>query len=141
MEEAEIKELVGRLLKEGKGLNEILNYLRDEEGVSLTYLDLRMIAAEVEEEAPPEEPAEEETPSPEPDVGGPQIEFDTVMQPGAELSGTAALGSGAKLRWLLGADGRLQMGLEPGSSQPTEPELVEFQQKLIETLQQRYGQM
>jgi len=146
MDEAEIRDLVGQLLRDGKSLNEILNYLKEEKGVSMTYLDLRLIAAEFEE-ATPEEPAEgkpqdeEEGPEDKQTAAGATIEFDTVVQSDAQVSGRATLASGAKLQWLLDAFGRLQIGLESGSPQPSEAELLEFQQSLIDALRQRYGQL
>ena len=136
MEDAELKKLIAQLRKEDHSLNEILDMLHKEHDVKLTFLDLRMLVAEIEKskpvkKAPPkkekpkkEEPGEQALP------GGTRVDIDQIVQPGAQISGSAALPSGSKIRWAVDASGRLNMGLEPGSAQPTQQDMQAFQQTL-----------
>ena len=135
MEDADLRRLVTELREQGSSLNEILDTLHNEHDVRLTFLDLRMLVAEIEdskpvEKAPRKEEPEEEEAAPE----GTHVEVDAVMQPGAQLSGRASLASGAKIQWAIDAHGRLNLGLEKGSPQPTEQDMTEFQQALTQKL-------
>jgi len=138
MEDAQIKEIIIKLRDEEMSLNEILDTLHNEHDVKLTFLELRMLVAEIEDSQPvekeppkPEEPEEEEEAAP----GEAVVEVDQIVQPGAQLSGNASMPSGAKVKWYVDAAGRLGMGLEPGSAQPTEEDIAAFQQALSAKLQ------
>lgn len=48
MEQNEIKLLVGKMLADGKELTEIQNALNQEHGINMTFLELRLMAADLE---------------------------------------------------------------------------------------------
>ena len=138
MEDAELRDLIKKLREEDTSLSQILDVLHKEHNVKLTFLDLRMLVAEIEKSPPvekapskPEEKAEE----PEAAPGGTHVEVDQVMQPGAQLSGSASLPSGAKVTWHINDMGQLKLGLAPGSAQPTQDDIKAFQQALAQKLQ------
>ncbi len=140
MEDTALRELVAQLRKEGKSLNEILDILHKEHEVKLTFLELRMLVAEIEKNKPVEkkppkrEPAKKEEAA-SPAGGGAVVEIDQIPRPGAQLSGRASLPSGARVQWFVDAMGRLGMSLEPGSAQPTQADIMAFQETLTRRLQ------
>ena len=141
MDDEEVRKLVGELMGEGHSLNEILNILR-EKGSALTYLELRMIASEFEEEPeePEREPEEEEEEEPGPQMpSGVSVAVDAVAKPGVQLSGTASLKSGAKVQWFIDAYGRVGLQPEPGSARPLQSDMADLQQALEVTLRNQYG--
>jgi len=140
MEDAELKDLVKKMRDDGMSLNEILDALHKEHEVKLTFLDLRMLVAEIEKSQPVEKaPPKKEKPKEEGEEpatpGGASIEIDQIMQPGAQISGSASLPSGAKVKWFVDEMGRLGMNLAPGSEQPTESDIQAFRQALAQKLQ------
>lgn len=138
MEDAELKKTVDELRKQGKSLNEILDVLHKEHNVRITFLELRMLVAEIEKSEPVKKPDKklDETPDEEPTADlGTEVAIDQIMQPGAQLSGSAKLQSGARIKWFVDAMRRLNVSLEPGSSQPTEQDTRQFQQALAQKLQ------
>src|ERR1043166_7332977 len=52
MDNAERKQIVAQLLKEGRKLSEIQEYLRKEKNDSITYMELRMLLSEMEAKLP-----------------------------------------------------------------------------------------
>jgi len=141
MEDAELRTLVEALRDEDKSLNEILDVLHKEHKVRITFLELRMLVAEIEKSEPVKKPTKEEkegdeTLDDEPTADlGTQVTIDQIMQPGTQLSGSANLQSGAKIKWSIDAMRRLNVSLEPGSPQPTEQDVKQFQQALAQKLQ------
>ena len=149
MEDAELRDLVKRLRGEDKSLNEILDILHKEHEVRITFLDLRVLVAEIEKSKPVETKKKKEpkgfwrrgkdkdkkdTKPTEPS-GATTVEVDQVMRPGAQLSGNATLKSGAKVNWFFDSTGRLGLELQQGSAQPTQQDLKDFQRVLASKLQ------
>jgi hypothetical protein len=148
----ERKPIVAQLLKEGKSLSEIQDFLRKEKGDSITYMELRLLLSEMpdaklpEKEllktvAPPAAPA-----SVKPGVADAQasggklsISVDQMPAPGSMLSGYARFSSGAKGHWFLDEMGRLGLEPELGSSKPTQKDMQEFSTELRRMLQQTGG--
>ena len=141
MEDTEIRSLVTQLREEGSSLNEILDVLHKEHDVRMTFLELRMLVAEIEK-SKPVEPAERKRRAKEDDEEetagsslGTQVEVDQIVQPGMQLSGSAKMRSGAKIKWFVDAYSRLSAAVDQGSAQPTQQDMVEFQQALAQKLQ------
>ena len=141
MEDAELRNLVTQLRKEDKSLNEILDVLHKEHDVRITFLDLRMLVAEIEKSKPVKtekrlkEKRKREKTEEGPAAAGTRVEVDQIVQPGTQLSGTVEFQSGARAKWFVDAIGRLSLALEPSSAQPTQRDMVEFQQVLSRKLQ------
>ena len=142
----ERKQVVRQLLKEGRTLSEIQDYLRKEKGDSITYMELRLLLSEMPEVKLPEK----ELPKPPPsavaaattvgdakkEAGGKlSISVDQMPAPGAMLSGYARFSSGAKAHWFLDEMGRLGIEPELGSSKPTQKDTQEFTTELKRMLQ------
>ena len=155
MDDMTIKRFVAQKLQEGIKLSDIQNLLADELDCRMTFLDLRLLAAELEdvdwsqfdpkekkaEEAPaPAAPAADEaTPAAEPAAdpaaeaapaaaGNTLVELSRLSRPGAMAHGTVTFASGVTAEWLIDEMGRL--GLDKVSGQPTEQDIQEFQVEL-----------
>ena len=152
MDDMIIKRFVAQKLQEGIKLSDIQTLLADELQCRMTFLDLRLLAAELEdvdwskfdpqekkaEEAPaPAAPAAEEAvPAAEaaeageaPAVAGNTVvELSRLSRPGAMAHGTVTFASGVTAEWIIDEMGRL--GLDKVSGQPTEQDIQDFQVEL-----------
>ncbi len=156
----ERKEIIRKLLKEGKRLPEIQNYLIKEKQDSITYMELRLLVAELDVQLPAEssstftpvpatpvasakgQPAAKgkAAASASPLVGGKTtVEIDSVVRAGAALSGKASFSSGAKAEWMIDQYGRVGLDPLPGSTKPTQQDLQEFQTELRRIIEQAQG--
>ncbi len=141
MDTMEIKKIVAKKLSEGMPLGDILKLLADEHKVTMTFLELRLLASELEdvnweamepEEEEPEE-AEPEKPEAEEEVTGhTTVEVSKLTRPGAVAHGSVNFGSGAKADWTLDQMGRL--GLSNAEGEPTQEDIQEFQEELQKAL-------
>jgi DNA-binding transcriptional MerR regulator len=143
MDQDQRNRFIAQKLNEGLSLGEVQKLLA-EQGVTLTYLELRMIAADLKVDwkkqsskkaPPPKKPAEEEAEDEPPARGGrgrsrTQISVSRVVRPGASMSGDVVFASGAKAEWFVDAYGRLGLNPAKGSAKPTEDDLREFQAEL-----------
>ena len=150
-----IKRFVAQKLQEGIKLSDIQNLLADELDCRMTFLDLRLLAAELEDvdwsqfdpkekkaeevPAPAAPAADEATPAAEPAAdsaaeaapaaaGSTVVELSRLSRPGAMAHGTVTFASGVTAEWLIDEMGRL--GLDKVSGQPTEQDIQEFQVEL-----------
>ncbi len=154
MDEMIIKQFVAKKLHEGVKLSDIQNMLAEELDCKMTFLDLRLMAAELEDvdwskfdpsekkaeepaagapaaeasenaEAVGEDAATETAPAA---AGKTTVELSRLTRPGAMAHGTVNFGSGASAEWLIDEMGRL--GLDKVNGQPTENDIAEFQVEL-----------
>ena len=146
MDEQKIKEIVAEKLNDGLKLNEIQKLLEDEHDVRMTYLDLRMLAAEVEvdwtkQDPPPPEPADEDD---EPDIEEAElveppsqvkVTVSKIARTDAAISGNYECPSGARGEWIVDHYGRPGMIPVEGTPKPTEDEMKQFQEALVSQLQ------
>lgn len=152
MQKEEIKKLVSTLLNKGISLSDIQKQLQSEYAVKMTFLDLRLIASEIEsvdwskqksdmaakkaEEKAKEEKKKEENGSEdaEEDAGGGKtvVEVSKLTRPGSVANGSVKFASGAKADWVLDQYGRL--GLDKPEGEPTPEDLKEFQTELQKLL-------
>ena len=149
MTNEERKEIVRKLLAQGRSLSEVQDFLIKEKGDSITYMELRLLLSEMpdaklpEKEVPkpaaaapsPLDPAAGKAAAPEPAGGKLSISVDQAPAPGSMLSGYARFGSGAKAHWFLDEMGRLGVEPELGSSKPTQQDMKEFTTELRKLLQ------
>jgi len=168
MDTAERKQIVAQLLKEGRKLSEIQDFLRKEKGDSITYMELRMLLAEMEAKLPdqpssqftalkaspitapataPGQPKKGKPPAapggtPPPAAGKrgrTMVAIDEAPPPGAMLSGRVNFGSGAKAYWAMDDTGRIGLDPELGTGRPDQQDMQEFQQELRKLLEQAQG--
>ena len=138
----ERKVIVRQLLKEGRTLSQIQDYLRNEKSDSITYMELRLLLSEMPDATLPEKELSKTVLPPEPPAGVAtggklSISMDQMPAPGSMLSGYARFASGAKAHWFLDEAGRLGMEPELGTGKPTPADMQEFTTELRRMLQQR----
>lgn len=125
-------------LNEGKSLSDVQKLLTAE-GVNMTYLDLRLLAADLQVNWQKQDPAvvaKKEKPV-DPDAAakgaktsGTTVSVNKLVRPGAAMSGDVSFASGAKAEWYLDTYGRVGLNPAPGSGKPTEEDIREFQAEL-----------
>lgn len=113
-------------------------------GVNMTYLDLRLLAADlkvnwrkqdpVEKAPPPKAAADLAEPAPAAAPAKVQVTVSKLVRPGTALSGDVVFSSGAKAEWFVTHDGRLGMNPTPDKLKLTQDDLIEFQEQLQEKL-------
>ena len=140
MTKDELKKTIVKLLDEGHSLSEIQTILNKEYDEKMTFLDLRVLASELEnidwtkDESSDDEPDEDS--SKEGDAadteGKTVVEISKLQRPGVALSGSVKFASGATADWVLDQMGRL--GLEKSEGEPTKEDLQEFQEELQKTV-------
>lgn len=144
-----IKMFIGELLNDGVSLSDIQKRLHDEKGYKVTFLELRLLASELEgidwskqradiEAVEAEKKAEEEKAKAKDEAteeekeGKTVVELSKLKRPGAIASGSVKFGSGIKADWVLDQMGRL--GLENNDGEPNEQDIQEFQEELQKLL-------
>ncbi len=160
--------LVESWAADGATLNDVQTRLKSEFGISLTYLEARLLMLDVgvrlkdkpreqpkpEPEAPPaaapkepepeawEEPASalaETEIEPENEPGAEvTLTADQIAIPGALISGKVTFSDGQTATWYLDQFGRLGLGGAPQGYQPPKGDIPKFQQQL-DRIMQRAG--
>lgn len=155
------RQLVEQWAAEGANLNQIQDRLRTECGLTLTYMDTRLLILELgvkiqdkPREAPP--PPPEENPLPAADIdaedefagsdlpaaesagaGELKVTVDEIPPPGALVSGTATFSDGNTVQWFMDQMGRFGLrGPTPGY-QPPAADIPAFQRELDTLLSMR----
>jgi len=135
----DIQKLIAKLLDEGYSLSDIQTILNKEHGEKMTFMDLRIMASEIEsidwtkDEEPDDEPDKDEKESDTQDNEGKTVvEISKLQRPGVALSGSVKFASGASADWVLDQMGRL--GFEKTDGEPTKEDLKEFQEELQRTV-------
>lgn len=159
---ADQQEALARWAQEGATLNEIQDRLKQEFGLSLTYMDTRLLVMEqgvklqdkpreklpeeeakaAPEDAMPEEPGaydEADTMPPEssaPEGGGKvTLTMDQIAIPGTMVSGKATFSDGKTAGWSLDQFGRLGLRAPEPGYQPPPQDIPVFQRELQRLLQ------
>ncbi len=144
MNTEERNQLIVEKLNEGLSLSEIQNLLEEQHSTRMTYMDLRVLASELENVdwsqqstvSFKEQPIKNDElldRADEPEAGGSagaKISISKLARPGAAMSGRVEFSSGSKAEWILGNDGRLALQPEPGAAKPSEQDIQEFQEEL-----------
>jgi len=127
----------------GAKLSEVQQRLGEVFGIRLTYMearflvdDLKLVPAEkaqpVEKKANPAQPAAAENPEGAiPTKGsGVCVELDSIMRPGALVSGKVTFSDGVKADWSLDQAGRFSMLPSQEGYRPSQTDLAEFRKTL-----------
>ena len=123
---------------EGATMSDLQRLLKDEFGISVTYMDTRFLildlGIELIEEKKEEPKIEEEKPAPVP-TGEVTVTMDTLTLPGALVSGKVTFSDGETAIWMLDQTGR--PGLDPDTPgyRPSQDDIMEFQIQLRELIQ------
>jgi hypothetical protein len=122
-----------KLAAAGASMSDLQRHLKDEYGISITYMDTRFLILDLGielVEEPKEEPKpEEEKPAPVP-TGKVTVTMDTLTLPGALVSGKVTFSDGETAIWMLDQSGR--PGLDPDTAgyRPSQEDVMEFQVQL-----------
>lgn len=143
MTDQERNQLIARKLGEGLSLSDVQRLLAQEHGIRMTYLDLRLLAADLPVDWGPAEAAKKPEPvqatvidegedddEDEASGGRTVVTLSKLVRPGAAMSGDVTFASGAKAEWFVDTMGRLGLNPAPGSARPTPEDLREFQLEL-----------
>ena len=146
---------VTKWIQEGRSLADVQRSLREDLGISMTYMDVRFLVddldievAKKEPEAPElseveavedvtAEPAEAELVE-EGANGAVTVDVDAIPRPGSLVNGNVVFSDGVSLGWQLSAAG--QLGLIPGDDpeyRPSSEDLQSFQSQLEEVLRKK----
>lgn len=157
MTQEEIKQFIADKTAAGMSLTAIQDAL-SAQGVKIRFMELRLLAAEIEsvlekkeaekaaaatpapeekkaEEAPASAPAEPASPAPDGAAkvrGATTVSVSPIQRPGFAMSGSVSFGSGVTADWYVDQTGRL--GLDNASGQPDEQDIQEFQIELRKEL-------
>lgn len=154
------KKQVAVWLSKGSSLAEVQNRLESEFDVTLTYMEVKFLVADLDltpvdpEPETPAEPAADASPNPDEPVasddameipeddveaepggaGTVSVEVDQLARPGAMISGKVTFGNGKTNEWMLDQMGRL--GVVPGDDgyKPSQADLQQFQHALQDEL-------
>ena len=140
----EQKSRISTWAREGLDLSEIHSRINKDLGVTMTYLNARMLVAELElhldDKEKPDTPGSGDSLDPPPDQeiigdtppadGGVSVTMDTVAPPHAMASGKVTFSDGENATWYLDEMGRLGLDSTTPSYQPSKEDLLEFQKKL-----------
>ena len=156
MQQDEIKQYISELLNKGVSLSDIQKQLRSEKGVTMTFLDLRLMVSGIENIDWSKHQKEEKSKEPKKvvDSGGGALPHDedeamgandeetadgtTVVEvsrltrPGTIANGSVKFASGIKANWTVDQYGRL--GLDKATGEPTPQDIKEFQVELQKML-------
>jgi hypothetical protein len=152
MTDDERNNLIAQLLAEGQSLSDVQKVLKDEHQIQMTYMELRMLALDLEVNWKKVDESREDPKAinkvidpnadPEPEEagagGGTQVSVSKVVRPGAVMSGEVTFESGARAEWFLDQLGRLGLNPLGDSESPSEEDLQEFQVALQEKLQGQF---
>lgn len=144
----EQKSEVAAWVAAGANLSEVQTRIKDEFGVSLTYMDVRFIVLDLDVElrdpatearkAAAEKAAKEpEDVEPEIPPGKVSVEMDRIVKPGFLVSGNVVFSDGTKATWGLDQMGRLALDAGTPGYRPADDDVEEFQQQLQTVLAQR----
>ena len=149
MDNQQRDDIIGSMLNEGIGLSEIQKHLESEHSYKITYMDLRLLSADLEvnwKKIDGTDQVDETDLDAEQDVEeeaevtletGTRIEISKIVRPGAMLSGDVTFNSGIEAEWYVDQMGRLGLNPKVEGEQPSEEDLEEFQIKLQEEVQKQ----
>lgn len=138
-------EALKQLAAKGATLPDLQRYLKEEQQVSITYMDTRFLILDLgielleEKEAEPAAESLEAPPAPVP-TGKVTVTMDHITLPGAMVSGKVTFSDGEAAIWMLDANGR--PGLDPDTAgyRPSQEDIMAFQTQLRAIIQQHSGQ-
>jgi hypothetical protein len=141
MDKIEIKKFMAEQLEAGNSLSDIQQMVNEKFGKKFSYMEIRILAAELENidwsknDPAPEEKTEEKDIAAAlgPADGQTIVEVSKLVRPGAAMSGTVKFASGATATWMLDRSGGL--GFDDVNGEPTEEDTKLFVEELRRSLQ------
>lgn len=132
----EQKARIAKWIEADADLAKIQQKLKEEFGISLTYLETRFLADDLKlqlkdpEPEPSDLPAEPEPLETAPPPGKVSATIDQITRPGAMISGRMTFSDGEKGDWYLDATGRIAMNPSTPGYRPSQEDLMAFQTEL-----------
>ena len=137
----EHKQAVASWVAEGATLAEVQRRLKEECGVSVTYMDVRFLVDDLQlqlKEQPKQSEAVERLAAAKQEgenartapSGGVTVTMDTITKPSALASGKVTFTDGETAEWMLDQTGRLGMNPSTPGYRPTQTDIMAFQQEL-----------
>lgn len=139
-------EIIKGWVAEGAQMADVQKRLKNDFGFNVTYMDTRFLSLDLEldfqvEEEESEQLAPDDSESPpvsgevdldlnQPAGGGVSATLDQVARPGSMVSGTVTFSDGMKGLWLIDEMGRPSIDPDQPGYQPSEADLVSFQEEL-----------
>lgn len=126
-------------IEAGAGVAEVQKRLKDEMGISLTYLETRLLFDDLKlapkDPEKPKEPAPllDDKPSAENKPGKPggvSVTVDHLARPGAVISGKVTFSDGETAEWFLDVTGRLALNPTKPGYRPSQKDVMDFQLEL-----------
>ena len=136
---------------EGDQLADLQRKMKEEFNLNVTYMDMRFVVLDLnleiqsqeEPEPEPDESTEDDDAAaaePEPaGLGGVSATVDSITTPGAMVSGRVTFSDGEKGRWMIDQMGRPSLDPDTAGYQPTQEDLMAFQQELRTALESESG--
>ena len=133
-------------VEEGAQMADVQKRLESEFGHIVTYMDTRFLSLDlglefqVEEEPEPEAVPEVEIKEPDPGseagpAGNISVSIHEDPLQGSVISGAVVFSDGQSGQWMIDQEGRLAMDPDTQGYQPSEADVVEFQEKLREVVE------
>ena len=122
---------------EGASIADLQKRMKDDLGISITYMDARFLVLDLGieiAEAPKEEkkPVEEAIAAAPVPTGTVTVEIDNIALPGAMISGKVTFSDGETGIWMLDQYGRPGLDTDTPGYRPTQEDVMEFQKQLSE---------
>ncbi len=136
-------EAIRQLAANGATLPDIQRHLKEDQGISITYMDTRFLVLDLniqlveesKEEPKKEEPAGATPPAP----GEVTVTMDQITLPGALISGKVTFSDGETAIWMIDSNGR--PGLDPDTAgyRPSQEDVLAFQTQLRAMIEKQRG--
>lgn len=125
---------------EGASIADLQKRMKDDLGISITYMDARFLVLDLgieiveapKEEKKPEEP-QEIAGAPVP-TGVVTVDIDNIALPGAMISGKVTFSDGETGIWMLDQYGRPGLDTDTPGYRPSQEDIMEFQKQLSEVV-------
>ena len=142
----EIKKFMAEKIAENIPLSDIQSMVNEKFNTRMTFMDIRIMASELEvdwqkqEKVEEPEKTEEEKPAEEADAekapAKTTVELNKIVRPGAIASGTVNFASGVYAEWYIDNSGRLGLDKVVGGK-PTEQDIEDFQVEMQKIFAER----
>jgi hypothetical protein len=142
----EIKKFMAEKIAENIPLSDIQSMVNEKFNTRMTFMDIRIMASELEvdwqkqEKVEEPEKTEEEKPAEESDAekapAKTTVELNKIVRPGAIASGTVNFASGVYAEWYIDNSGRLGLDKVVGGK-PTEQDIEDFQVEMQKIFAER----
>lgn len=139
----EQKNVVKSWIAEGDSLSDVQKKLSSELGISMTYMDLRLLVLDLgvglkdRQVEKKKEPVVPEDDFEQTQDGGLRVEVDRITRAGSIVSGSVVFSDGVKATWALDQMGRLVLDAGTPDYRPRDEDIQSFQEELKKALATR----